>query len=186
MINEQSSAVIASSPETVMRSRSAVSSPKCVADLPQQFGADFINRVLVATWEGRASPIQTAVGFGAMNCAATEVYGADPFEKSACAHQSPHGTHVLSKTGILIDVSNPRGTVYAAADIFYVLPRLLRPTVLVETGVAAGSTTAFLLAAMRRSLAWPPWRRGDMGCSTPNSILRWVFSFLKFTWIVGR
>jgi predicted O-methyltransferase YrrM len=36
----------------------------------------------------------------------------------------------------------------AQIDIFFVLPRVLRPTIIVETGVASGSMTSFLLAAL--------------------------------------
>lgn len=36
----------------------------------------------------------------------------------------------------------------AGVDIFYVLPRILKPSILVETGVAAGSMTSFILAAL--------------------------------------
>jgi predicted O-methyltransferase YrrM len=39
----------------------------------------------------------------------------------------------------------------AGVDIFYVLPRILRPTIAVETGVASGSMTALLLAALHRN-----------------------------------
>ncbi|MBX6366521.1 MAG: class I SAM-dependent methyltransferase [Rhodospirillales bacterium] len=39
----------------------------------------------------------------------------------------------------------------AGADIFYVLPRILRPALVVETGVASGSMTAMLLAALHRN-----------------------------------
>lgn len=39
----------------------------------------------------------------------------------------------------------------AGVDIFYVLPRILRPKLIVETGVAAGSMTSFLLAALNKN-----------------------------------
>jgi predicted O-methyltransferase YrrM len=39
----------------------------------------------------------------------------------------------------------------AQADIFYVLTRVLRPAVFVETGVASGSMTSFILAAINRN-----------------------------------
>jgi hypothetical protein len=39
----------------------------------------------------------------------------------------------------------------AVANIFYILPRVLRPTVAIETGVASGSVTAFLLAALSKN-----------------------------------
>ena len=41
--------------------------------------------------------------------------------------------------------------VSAGVDIFYVLPRLLRPSLVVETGVASGSMTSLLLAALNRN-----------------------------------
>ena len=39
----------------------------------------------------------------------------------------------------------------AGLDIFYVLTRITRPSVVVETGVASGSMTSFLLAALHRN-----------------------------------
>jgi predicted O-methyltransferase YrrM len=39
----------------------------------------------------------------------------------------------------------------AQIDIFYLLFRILRPTVVVETGVASGSMTSFILAALNRN-----------------------------------
>jgi predicted O-methyltransferase YrrM len=39
----------------------------------------------------------------------------------------------------------------AQIDIFFVLPRVLRPTTIVETGVASGSMTSFLLAALHHN-----------------------------------
>jgi predicted O-methyltransferase YrrM len=39
----------------------------------------------------------------------------------------------------------------AQVDIFYVLFRVLRPTVVVETGVASGSMTSFILAALNKN-----------------------------------
>jgi predicted O-methyltransferase YrrM len=39
----------------------------------------------------------------------------------------------------------------AQLDIFYVLFRVLRPAVVVETGVASGSMTSFILAALNRN-----------------------------------
>jgi predicted O-methyltransferase YrrM len=44
----------------------------------------------------------------------------------------------------------------AQIDIFYVLPRVLRPATIVETGVASGSMTSFLLAALHHNA------RGDL------------------------
>lgn len=41
-----------------------------------------------------------------------------------------------------------KGQVYAGVDIFYVLPRVLRPKFLIETGVASGSMSSFLLAVL--------------------------------------
>lgn len=41
----------------------------------------------------------------------------------------------------------------AQTDFFYVLPRLLRPEIVVETGVASGSMTSFLLAALHQNNA---------------------------------
>ena len=46
-------------------------------------------------------------------------------------------------------MAGPR--IRASIDVFYVLPRLLRPATTVETGVASGSMTAFLLAAICRN-----------------------------------
>lgn len=43
------------------------------------------------------------------------------------------------------------GRADAQADIFFVLPRVLRPTTVVETGVASGSMTSFLLAALHHN-----------------------------------
>jgi predicted O-methyltransferase YrrM len=39
----------------------------------------------------------------------------------------------------------------AQIDIFYLLFRILRPAVVVETGVASGSMTSFILAALKRN-----------------------------------
>jgi hypothetical protein len=39
----------------------------------------------------------------------------------------------------------------AGINIFYVLPRVLRPSILVETGVAAGSMTRLVLAALNKN-----------------------------------
>lgn len=39
----------------------------------------------------------------------------------------------------------------ASIDIFYILPRVLRPALIVETGVASGATSAIILAALARN-----------------------------------
>ena len=131
-------------------------------------GADFINRVLVALGRPRVTE-QTYRDL--VNELRGDKNLAEQFEKMLwILHRTAPHRPIKNWDDRF---SNPRGTVYAAADIFYVLPRLLRPTVLVETGVAAGSTTAFLLAAMRRnahgellSFDVPPVRgSGDMGWS---------------------
>lgn len=79
-----------------------------------------------------------------------------------------------------------RPIMQAAVDVFFVLPRVLRPTVTVETGVASGSMTAFLLAAITRngdglmiSIDLPPilgrggmdWtaREGEVGLLVPSA-----------------
>lgn len=46
------------------------------------------------------------------------------------------------------DAASP---LHASVDIFYVLPRVLRPTLAIETGVASGATSAILLAALHRN-----------------------------------
>ena len=45
------------------------------------------------------------------------------------------------------------GIILAAVDLYYVLPRLLKPSICVETGVASGAMSSFLVAAIHRNAA---------------------------------
>lgn len=70
------------------------------------------------------------------------------------------------------------GALLAGVDLFYVLVRILRPSILIETGVAAGSMTAFILSALNKnkhgqltSFDLPPKTgQGSMDWSLPETL----------------
>jgi predicted O-methyltransferase YrrM len=93
----------------------------------------------------------------------------------------------------------------AQIDIFFVLPRVLRPTTVVETGVASGSMTSFLLAALHRNehghlfsfdimpksgqygMNWTANGEGEVGFLIPERYRdRWSLTFADATYAMPR
>lgn len=93
----------------------------------------------------------------------------------------------------------------AQIDIFFVLPRVLRPATIVETGVASGSMTSFLLAALHHNdhgslssfdiipkigeygMNWAVESQSEVGFLIPDRYRdRWTLTFADATYAMPR
>jgi predicted O-methyltransferase YrrM len=107
--------------------------------LNQKSGCRFVNTVLQGL---SLPPISSAEYESLRNEIATDRELAQRFEQRV--------PRLLEITPSKKITTWPDRIRYASAgvDIFYVLPRVIRPGIIVETGVASGSMTSFLLAAL--------------------------------------
>jgi predicted O-methyltransferase YrrM len=105
-------------------------------------GLDFVNSVLAA------------LGRKALDQAQYDALRAELLNDSEMAAQYERNIPRLAKISPhkrIANWSERLGKADAQTDIFFVLPRILRPTTVVETGVASGSMTSFLLAALHHN-----------------------------------
>jgi len=105
-------------------------------------GLDFVNSVL------------GALGRPALGQAQYDVFRAELLNDPEMAAQ--YERHIprlaqISPHKMIANWSERFRRADAQVDIFFVLPRVLRPGTIVETGVASGSMTSFLLAALHHN-----------------------------------